>query len=488
MRELTELQDDERALAAARFRVIRAHLERGVPLPRVASKNGVSLRTARRWIKRYRADGLVGLARKGRRDHGASRSLSAEVAKAIEGLALAQPPMALAAIRREVSQWARASNLRAPSYTTVRRVVSRIAAPLLVMGREGETAYRDSFELVLRREATAPNEIWQADHTPLDMVLLRDSAREGRPWLTVITDEFSRAIAGFALSFDAPSALRTSLALRQAIWRKTEPRWVICGIPATLYSDNGSDFTSEHLQHIAADLKIRLVHSTPGKPRGRGKIERFFRTVNQRLLCHLPGYVQRGQRRKGALLTLTQLDAKFRDFLDEYHRERHSETGAAPLVRWRDAGFIPQMPESLEKLDLLLLTVPRSRLIHSDGVHFANFRYLDPVLGAYIGEQVVIRYDPRDIGELRLFHRGRFLCRAICPALAGQTVALKDVVAARTRERRAVREQLRDRRAAVDRLVEFRRGDSTLGSDVTEPVVTRPSAGPKIKRYRNDPT
>ena len=65
-----------------------------------------------------------------------------------------------------------------------------------------------------------------------------------------------------------PSSLRTTLALRQGIWRKGDPHWEICGIPDLLYTDNGSDFRSKHLEQVAADLKIRLVFSTPGQPQG----------------------------------------------------------------------------------------------------------------------------------------------------------------------------------------------------------------------------
>ena len=59
----------------------------------------------------------------------------------------------------------------------------------------------------------------------------------------------------------APSAIQTALALRQAIWRKGRPGWQVCGIPGILYSDHGSDFTSRHLEQVAADLKIRLINS-----------------------------------------------------------------------------------------------------------------------------------------------------------------------------------------------------------------------------------
>ena len=84
------------------------------------------------------------------------------------------------------------------------------------------------------------------------------------------------------------------MALRQAIWRKADVHWIVFGIPEILYTDNGSDFTSIHLEQVAADIKMRLIFSTPGHPRGRGRIERFFETVNQMFLCDLPGYIDDG--------------------------------------------------------------------------------------------------------------------------------------------------------------------------------------------------
>jgi transposase InsO family protein len=82
-----------------------------------------------------------------------------------------------------------------------------------------------------------------------------------KPWLTIVLDDYSRAVAGSAIYFAAPSAIQTALALHQAIWRKAHPGWQICGIPEILYSDHGSDFTSRHLEQVAADLKIRLMGS-----------------------------------------------------------------------------------------------------------------------------------------------------------------------------------------------------------------------------------
>ncbi len=64
--------------------------------------------------------------------------------------------------------------------------------------------------------------------------------------------------------------------------RKADPRWHVCGIPSTFYTDHGPDFISKHMEQVAADLHMELIFSQVKVPRGRGKIERFFRTVTTR--------------------------------------------------------------------------------------------------------------------------------------------------------------------------------------------------------------
>ena len=312
------------------------------------------------------------------------------------------------------------------------------------------------FELVYRRQAARPNEIWQADHTQLDLWVVTPAGNPARPWLTVIEDDHSRAIAGYAVNLGAPSALQTALALRQAIWRKAEPGWHVCGIPGVFYTDHGSDFTSRHIEQVAADLGIRLVFSLPGQPRGRGKVERYMDTINQMCLAALPGYAPRGTKDRAgqATLSLAELDAALGAFIVTVYNDRvHSETGQPPQARWEAGGFLPRLPESLDQLDLLLLTVAKPRKIHPDGIRFQGLRYLDPVLAAYVGETVIIRYDPRDLAEIRVFHRDRFLTRAICPDLAASTVSLKEITAARSARRRELKRQIGERASVVDRLI-----------------------------------
>jgi putative transposase len=110
----------------------------------------------------------------------------------------------------------------------------------------------------------------------------------------------------------------------------------VCGIPDAFHVDHGSDFTSAHLEQVMADLRTRAYFSLPGQPRGRGKVERIFGTVNQMCLPSLPGYAPRGtpDRAGQARLTLAELDAAIGLFIREVYnltpaqRDRHAAAAA----------------------------------------------------------------------------------------------------------------------------------------------------------------
>jgi putative transposase len=448
-RPVAGLDDAQRQTAMRRWAVLRPHVQDGVSLAVAAREAGVPLRTAQRWLARYRADGLVGLARAARVDRG-RRRVPAELIRLVEGLALYRPRPAVATITRRVARAATAQGWPVPSYSTVHAIVAELDPHLLTLAHDGPVALRDRYELVYRRQAERPNMIWQADHTELDLLILDANRAPARPWLTIVEDDCSRAVAGYTVFLGAPSSLNLSLALRQAIWRKTDPGWAVHGIPDVLYADHGSDFTSDHLAQVAANLHIELVHSTVGRPQGRGKLERLFGSITTELLPELPGHLVHGKPSSAPALTLPQLDAALGRWITTiYHQRPHSETGQPPQQAWLGDGWLPGTPDSLEDLDLLLVMVATPRVVHRDGIRFQGLRYLDPTLAAYVGESVTIRYDPRDLGEIRVFHRTRFLCRAISPEYAGTAITLKDIQTARAAHRRALREQLQQRRSAV---------------------------------------
>ncbi len=177
MDQLAGLPEEARKLALDRFRLLQPHLEDDRPLKAVAAAGGIPFRTAQRWVSLYRQFGLAALARKKRNDNGEHREISAKLKEAIEGIALQKPPLPVATICRQARRLAQDLGEEPPSYWLVYRIVAALPADLVTLAHEGTKAYSNAFELVHRREANGPNAIWQADHTPLDILLIRRTVR-----------------------------------------------------------------------------------------------------------------------------------------------------------------------------------------------------------------------------------------------------------------------------------------------------------------------
>ena len=149
----------------------------------VAQAAGIPYRTAQRWVALYRMFGLAALARKHRSDRGGRRAVSAKLKDVIEGLALQKPSLPIAALYRQVQRLSRDLGDMAPSYRTVVNIVRSLGSDLVTLAHEGTKAYSNTFELVHRREADKPNAVWQADHTPLDIMLIRPDGAAAKPGL-----------------------------------------------------------------------------------------------------------------------------------------------------------------------------------------------------------------------------------------------------------------------------------------------------------------
>ncbi len=470
---------------ATRLSLLRPYLDGERSLGSIAAEMGISLRTARRWINRLRDSGPAGLARKSRSDAG-NRKLSDELLATVEGLALTKPKLSIATIHRKVRSIAEARGWRPPSYGSVHGIVNTLDPAAVLLAHEGEAAFRDRYELVHLHRAERPNATWQADHTQLDLIILDANGTQARPWLTTVIDDYSRAVAGYMVFIGAPSSLNTSLALRQAIWRKTNTDWPVCGVPDVLHVDHGSDFTSVHLDQAAADLRFRLVYSIVARPQGRGKVERLFGTINTELLPELPGHLVEGKPVSPPGLSLPELEAAIGTFIvGNYNKRVHDTIGEAPIDAWRANGWLPRLPENLEALDILLVMVARPRTVRRDGIHFEGLRFLDPTLAAYVGESVTIRYDPRDMGEIRVFHRNAFLCRAVNVERDGQAISLKDIQTARLAHRRQLRGLIKERQQRVlDLLLPFPRPTSVIA---TPKIAPPPSPKrPRLRTYLED--
>jgi putative transposase len=212
MQELSGVSEAARELAMSRFRLIQPHLEANRPLQLVAADGKLPFRTAQRWVSQYRKFGLIALVRKSRNDRGARRVVSPKIKAAIEALALESPPLPVRSICRQVRQFAERIGEPLPRYGTVYDLVRDIPVGLLTLAHLGGKAYSEEFDLVHRREAPRSNAIGQADHAQLSIRLVREDGQIARPWLTIVIDDFSRAIAGYYLdvTFQAPSGARAA--------------------------------------------------------------------------------------------------------------------------------------------------------------------------------------------------------------------------------------------------------------------------------------
>jgi putative transposase len=207
---LVALSPGEQSQAMQRYGILQLHLEQGVPLTHLARHHGIALRTLERWLAHYRREGFAGLARHRRRDHGQQRGLQPELKYVIEGLALHRPAPTIALVHRQVQEVARRNGWPVPNYQRVYRIVKQLDPALITLAHEGSKMYRTTYDLLYRHEAERSNEMWQADHTLLDIWVRDGSGPLVRPWLTVIMDDYSRAIAGFRVNVQAPSAMQTA--------------------------------------------------------------------------------------------------------------------------------------------------------------------------------------------------------------------------------------------------------------------------------------
>jgi putative transposase len=289
---------------------------------------------------------------------------------------------------------------------------------------------------------------------------------------------------GYYLDLDPPSAQRTASALRQAIWHKDNQKWLVCGIPDYFYTDGGSDYRSNRIKQIAAELDITRRKRRSGKPQGGGKIERFFLTVNQMLMSELPGYTPEEEPPATPGLTIQQLQVIFDKWvIEEYMHKVHTETGETPFNRWSNHHLHPRLAPSLEALNVLLMTVPDGRIVQQDGIRIFKLVYEATEFCGLVGKEVTVRYDPRDISEVLVYLDNAFVCRAKCSELADQKPSLKERMKARIAYKRDLRQEIK---SSVNFANSFSEAQRKIPEQPAPNVLSVSNNTSKIRRYRFD--
>lgn len=369
----------------ARGRIVRAIAAGTHPGP-FGGQHSYSRDSLDRWIRRYRAGGFDALAP-------SLREPGSRIDTGVLDLAVAlkrENPERTAA---QVARILRASSGYSPSESTLLRLFHR--RELMGPAVGGGVVFG-------RFEAENPNERWVGDalHGP------RVGGR--KTYLFAFLDDHARLATGYRFGF-AEDTVRLAAALQPALAAR--------GVPATCYVDNGSAYVDSWLLRACGKLGIRLVHSTPHRPQGRGKIERFFRTVREQFLVEVTDSSAEDltARQLSAAGGLLELNALFTAWVESvYHHQVHSETGQTPLARWHDGWQRVGHGPSMASADALteaflwseLRTVTKTATVSLHGNTYQ-------VEAALVGRKVELVFSPFNLEVIEARHGGRSYGHAV---------------------------------------------------------------------------
>lgn len=357
------LEDD------ARRRLIREKTNRQYVIP-CSEKTTISAETIRNWRNLYSRSGKEGLLPKPRTDRGRQRSFSDQEAQALIQRLEEKPRLtATAALAQLKNEGVIRSSIKSSSLSRFIKA-NNLERKNRLKEKDDRDQRRFGFEY--------PLECVQADAMH-GFPVPDGKGKKKKAILLAFIDDATRRIVFAEFAFSERSELFEA-GIRHVL--KSH------GKIGILYTDNGSTFVSHQTRRITESLGIILRHSKPYRPQGRGKIERFFRTVRDSFLRPLE---------EDEIQSLDQLNHLFKNWLEtEYHRQTHSSLGITPIDAWL-AGCerVKAMDPFIDLDEAFYHKVKRK--VYKDSVVSVNGKAFE-VPAILIGKKVDISYDP--MGEL----------------------------------------------------------------------------------------
>ena len=366
---------DESLTCKQRGRLVRDLADREHTGP-FGERVRVSRVTLDRWILTWRRGGFEALLPSARSCDPRTDPAVLDLGVALKREVPARTGAQIAAILLVWARHEQGPEATAPSARTLQRHFARLE----LNTRPDGTAPR-AFG---RFEAAAPNERWTGDALHGPVIAGR------KTFLFAFIDDHSRALVGYRWGH-SEDTLRLEVALRHGLTSR--------GIPKTLYLDNGSAMISSQLLRALAVLGIRMIHSRPGQPAGRGKIERAFRTVRDQFLVELSD-----PQALANVTSLAMLNELFTSWVETvYHQRVHSETRHKPLERFLAAGP-PALPTPVLLREAFLWSEHR-RVSKTATLSLHGNSY--EVDAALVGRHVEVVFDPLDLTTLEVRYQSR---------------------------------------------------------------------------------
>jgi transposase InsO family protein len=356
--------------------------------------------TLLKWARRYRKGGLDALSPKRRQDRGRSRVISPQLAELIERLKRENPHRTGTTLLRELAL--SSDDPTSPPLSA--------ASLYRFLKQQGLTQKQLLAPPAHKKfEAEFANQIWQSDMM-FGPYIPRPGGGKQQAMLYAILDDASRLIVH--AQFYADEGLESLL---DCIGQGVASR----GIPVRLYVDNGKVYRSVQLARIAATLGILIVHTPPYQPEGRGKIERFFRSVREQFLASLD---------LKQVTSMPDLNARLDAWIQTaYHRTPHGglPPNTTPLQRWqRDIERVRQLPPATDVRRLFFYRL--DRVVRRDSTFLLQKRFYEAP-APLAGQKVEVRFDPLDPSQADVFLGGVFQgeARLADPVANGLWIAAK---------------------------------------------------------------
>lgn len=317
----------------------------------------------------------------------------------------------------------------------VNKYLKGLPPELITYYRQGQMAWKKAHMLKGQRtKPTMVNEAWFGDHHLLDVFVLDERGKAVRPWLTVWYDAASGVVVGYVLSLN-PNSETIMMAFARGVAHK--PDSIVEGLASSLYVDNGKDYRSArfegeydlpenqigqaHLditnQNILKSLRVEVTHAKEYQAWAK-PVERWFKTLEERYMCELPGYCggssdEREENfdrtaaklaERGALMTMDELFAHLTDVvLPTYHNTPHEGyKGFTPMEMYQKLPKArPERPDWQTLSAFMAEMVERK--VTPQGVKFKNRLYWSPQMMHMSGQYIRIRYCRDDLSSVTAY-------------------------------------------------------------------------------------
>lgn len=335
--------------------------------------------TLESWYYRYRHKGFEALHNQQRSDKGQGRRLSPEAIETLLAMRRAQPELYVATLLRQMERQGTITK-GSVSLSTIYRVLRANGLDKASMKAAGSTGPTKAFEV------SWANQLWMTDGMWGPSVPIEQGSKPIRTHLLALIDDCSRLCVHGQYYPGEKTECFLDL-FKHALCSR--------GIPEKLYTDNGSLFRSEHLRTVCANFGIQLIHAKPYHAWSKGKIERFFLTVQsdfeQSLVFQPP------------LKDLAELNMRFWQWLEsEYHQRAHRALdGKGPQERFQErAEGLRTIPVGMDVDGLFLMRTTR-RVRRDATISLNGLMFEVPV--SLRGRQVEVRFDPFTYKRLELY-------------------------------------------------------------------------------------